>query len=150
MEFVRKHKFTVFTIVMLLVMVILAVSLVRFLIPDSNGDEYGNRLKGIEDYPIDEAKIDELKEEIGQNDAVTSVDYILEGRLIDITISVKDETERDVVKGYADQLLTYFTDEQKSYYDIQVLIKSDNEESEKYPIMGYRHKSNAGFVWSNN
>ena len=150
MNFISNHKFTTFTIIMLLVIIILGVSLVRFLIPNTNLDEYGSRLKNIEKYKIEENKINELKDTISKNDGVVSVNYLLTGRLIDITIVVKDDVERDISKGYAGKVLDYFTEEQKGYYDIQVLIKPENDGSEKYPVMGYKHKSSLTFVWSNN
>ena len=150
MKFISKHKFTTFTIIMLLVIIILVVSLVRFLIPNTSLDEYGSRLKNIEKYKIEENKVSELKDAISQNEGVVSVNYLLTGRLIDITIVVNDTVERDAARGYAGQILDYFTEEQKGYYDIQVLLKSDNAESEKYPIMGYKHKSSLTLVWSNN
>lgn len=150
MKFIRKHKFTTFTIIMLLVIFILVFSLIRFLVPNYDGDGYGNRLKGIENYKIDEKNINELKSAINQNEGVVSVEYLLTGKLIDITLVVKDEVEKDTAKGYATQTLTYFTDKQKGYYDIQVLVKSENAESEKYPIIGYKHKTSETLIWSNN
>lgn len=150
MEFIRKHKFTTCTIVILLIIIILGVALVRFLLPNYGGDLYGNRLNGISSYSIEDTKINEMKDAIGNLDGVVSVGYGLEGRIIDITIRVKDEVERDVAKGYADQVITYFSDEQKGYYDIQILIASEDDNSEKYPIIGYKHKTSASLVWSNN
>ena len=150
MKFIRKHKFTTFTIIMLLVIFILVFSLIRFLVPNYDGDGYGNRLKGIEKYKIEEKSINELKSTISQNEGVVSVEYLLTGKLIDITLVVKDEVEKDIAKEYASQTLTYFTDEQKGYYDIQVLVKSENNESEKYPVIGYKHKTSGNLIWSNN
>ena len=150
MKFIRKHKFTTFTIIMLLVIFILMFSLIRFLVPNYDSDGYGNRLKGIENYKIEDKTINELKDKIGQNESVVSVDYLLTGRLIDITLVVKDEVEKDAAKAIAGECLPYFTDEQKKYYDIQILVKSENEESEKYPVIGYKHKTNEALIWSNN
>lgn len=150
MEFISKHKFATFTIIMILVIIVLGVALFRFLVPNYSLDEYGNRLDGIDNYKIEDSRITEMKTVVVENENVESIDYLLEGRLVDITITVKDETERDVAKALADQTLTYFTDEQKGYYDIQVLISSNNKESVKYPIMGYKHKSSGALVWSNN
>lgn len=150
MEFIRKHKFTTCTVIILLIIVILGIALIRFLLPNYNGDLYGNRLNGISSYEIEDKKVNEMKEAIGALDGVVSVSYDLEGRLINITIRVKDEVERDAAKGYADQSITYFSDEQKGYYDIQVLISSEDDNSEKYPIIGYKHKTSDSLVWSNN
>ena len=150
MKFIRKHKFTTFTIIMLLVIFILAFSLIRFLVPNYDGDGYGNRLRGIENYKIDDKTVNELKNTIGQKENVVSVDYLLTGRLIDITLVVKDEVEKDAAKAIAGECIPYFTDEQKKYYDIQILVKSENEESEKYPVIGYKHKTSETLIWSNN
>lgn len=150
MKFIRKHKFTTFTIIMLLVIFILAFSLIRFLVPNYDGDGYGNRLRGIENYKIDDKIVNELKNTIGQKENVVSVDYLLTGRLIDITLVVKDEVEKDAAKAIAGECIPYFTDEQKKYYDIQILVKSENEESEKYPVIGYKHKTSETLIWSNN
>lgn len=150
MEFIRKHKFTTCTISVLLIIIILAFAIFRFLIPNYGGDLYGNRLSGISSYKIDDTKVSEMKDVIGKLEGVTSVEYILEGKLIDIVIRVEDGLERDVAKGYADQALTYFSDEEKGYYDAEVMLTSDNENSEKYPIIGYKHKTSEVLVWSNN
>lgn len=150
MDFIRKHKFTTCTIVILLIIIILGFALIRFLLPNYGGDLYGNRLNGIGSYKIEDKKINEMKDTIGKLDGVVSVNYNLEGKLINITIQVKDEVERDIVKGYADQAIAFFSEEQRGYYDMQVLISSENSKSEKYPIMGYKHKTSASLVWSNN
>jgi len=150
MKFISKHKFAIFTIIMLLILIVLGLALFRFLVPNYEADEYGNRLKGISDYKIEKSRVNEMKTAIGENESVESVSYLLEGRLIDITIKVKDETERDAAKSLADQAVGYFSDEQKGFYDIQVLISSNNDESEKYPIIGYKHKTSGSLVWSNN
>lgn len=150
MKFIRKHKFTTCTIIILLIIIILAFALLRFLLPNYDGDLYGNRLNGISNYKIEDSRVNEMKTEIGKLDGVVSVDYVLEGKLIDVTIRVKDEIERDVAKGYADQVITYFSEEQKGYYDIQILIASENNDSEKYPIIGYKHKTSSSLVWGNN
>lgn len=150
MGFIRKHKFTTCTIIILLIIIVLGIALIRFLVPNYGGDLYGNRLNGISSYKIEDKKINEMKDVVGKLDGVVSIDYLLEGRLINITIKVKDEVERDIVKGYADQSISYFSDDEKKYYDIQVLITSENKQSEKYPIIGYKHKTSESLVWTNN
>lgn len=150
MNFIRKHKFTVGVLIVLFIIAMFLIALIRFLMPNYNGDLYGNRLSGMSHYAIDDSVVDKLKTELSTAEEVEEVLYDLEGKLIDITIKVKDEVERDVAKGYADKSLTYFTDEQRGYFDIQVFITSSNPSSEKYPIVGYKHKTSGGLVWSNN
>lgn len=150
MDFIREHKFAMVVLSVLIVIVMFFIVLIRFLMPNYSGDLYGNRLSGISHYTIEDSVIDKLKTELSTHEEVEEVSYNLEGRLVNITITVKDEVERDVAKGYADNVLTYFTDEQRGYYDIQIFLTSSNADSEKYPIVGYKHKTSAGIVWSNN
>lgn len=150
MEFIRKHKFTTVVLTILLVIVIIASVLLNFLLPNYSGNLYGNRLSGIEHYKIAEDKVKSLKEEVSKLEGVSSVLYNVEGKLINITITVKDEIDRDTAKGYAEQSLTYFTDEQKGYYDIEIILASENDNSEVYPLFGYKHKTSSSLVWSNN
>lgn len=150
MNFIRKHKFTMVVLIILIIIAMFFVALLRFLMPNYHGDLYGNRLSGISHYAIEDSVIEKLKTELSASDEVEEVLYNLEGRLVNLTLIVKDEVERDVSKGYADKTLTYFTDEQKGYYDIQIFLTSSNANSEKYPIVGYKHKTSTGIVWSNN
>lgn len=150
MDFIRRHKFTTCVIIIFLIIVIFGVAFLRFLLPNYSGDLYGNRLNGISSYEIDDTKIDEMKEAIGGTEGVVSVDYLLEGKLINITIKVKDEFDKEAAKNLASQTLTYFSDDEKGFYDIQVLISSEDQNSEKYPIIGYKHKTSESLVWSNN
>ena len=94
-----------------------------------------------------EAKLIKEMEEIKD---IKSVKYNLQGRLIYIIMEVANDTALEVSKGYANKTLSYFTAEQKEYYDIQVLIKSDSEESEVYPIIGAKHKTSTAFIWTEN
>ena len=50
------------------------------------------------------------------------------------------------------ELLKVFSADQLRTYDIELLVKSDNENSENYPQVGTHHKeidgkSNDSFVW---
>lgn len=150
MSFISKHKFTTVILIILVIIIMFFVALIRFLMPNYNGDLYGNRLNGMSHYEISDIATTNLKNELSALDGVEEVSYNLEGRLINITIKVNDDIERDVAKGYADKSLTYFTDEQKGYFDIEVFLISTNSDSESYPIIGYKHKTSLGLVWSNN
>ena len=60
MKFISKHKFAIFTIIMLLILIVLGLALFRFLVPNYEADEYGNRLKGISDYKIEKSRVNEI------------------------------------------------------------------------------------------
>ena len=47
------------------------------------------------------------------------------------------------------KILEGFEQNIKEYYDFQVFITTE-QESEIYPIIGYKHFNSANFVWTNN
>jgi len=160
MEFIRRHWLKLTLIILFLAMLIVGVfAVLKFLYPDSRKNVYGNRLIGIEDVKIENKTIDEIKEKINANDYVIDVDYILKGKLINFTIEVNTDTDKNSAKSLVNNITEVFSTEIKEFYDIQVLIvefkeeTENSEETEKksnYPIFAYKHKTSEKFVWTNN
>ena len=81
--------------------------------------------------------------------------------IVYISIDVVNGTTVDVAKSLAAPILSTLSDAEKGFYDIQVIIRSTEEEATEnveanedgvgqttiYPIMGYKHRSTADFVW---
>lgn len=150
MKFIKENNTAIKIIISLIIIGIIGVlsyTAIKYMLPSSE-NKYGNRLDGIENVLITDEQIQNLKTEMDEIKDIKSINYKLKGRLIYITIEVSNETAIDVSKGYANKCLAYFTDEQTEYYDIQVSIKSDTEESEVYPIIGAKHKTSKSFVWT--
>jgi len=158
MEFIKRHWFKLTLIILFLAMLIIGVfAVLKFLYPDSRKDEYGNRLIGIEDVVIEDKTVDEIKDKISANEFVTKVSYILKGKLINFTIEVVQNTDKNTAKTLVNNITEVFNTEIKEFYDIQVLIiekqEKTEEETEKnsnYPIFAYKHKTSENFVWTNN
>ncbi len=148
MKFIKKHKIEVIAVLIIFIICILSYFAIKPLL-GNDSNKYGNRLDGIENVKISDEQINKMIKELEDKKDIKSVKYNLEGRLIYIIVEVSNETAVDVSKGYANKILEYFDDEQKSYYDIQVIVKSDSSESEVYPIIGSKHKTSTGFVWDN-
>ena len=107
---------------------------------------YGNRLEDIEKYPIDDARMNEMITRAQEIEGIQSVNYHLQGRIIYINVKVTSDLPKDQAIQYANTTLEYFTDEQKTYYELQIIFYSD-EESEIYPIMGSKHKTADTYKW---
>lgn len=148
MKFIKKHKIEFIALFTIIIICILGYFAVKPLL-GNDSNKYGNRLDGIENVKITEEQVKKLTSEMEENKDVKSIKYDLQGRLIYIILEVSNETAVDVSKGYANKILNYFDDEQKTYYDMQVIIKSDSEESEVYPIIGAKHKTSTSFIWDN-
>ena len=148
MKFIKKHKIEFIALFTIIIICILGYFAVKPLL-GNDSNKYGNRLDGIENVKITDEQVKKLTSEMEENKDVKSIKYDLQGRLIYIILEVSNETAVDVSKGYANKILNYFDDEQKTYYDMQVIIKSDSKESEVYPIIGAKHKTSTSFIWDN-
>lgn len=148
MKFIKKHKIEFIALLTIIIICILGYFAIKPLL-GNDSNKYGNRLDGIENVKITDEQVKKLTSEMEENKDVKSIKYDLQGRLIYIILEVSNETAVDVSKGYANKILNYFDDEQKTYYDMQVIIKSDSEESEVYPIIGAKHKTSTSFIWDN-
>ena len=149
MKFIKKHKMAIIAIFVTIIICILTYFTLKSMFIFGNGsDKYGNRLDGIEEVLITNEQVQKLTNEMSEIKDIISIKYDLEGRLVYIIIEVSNETAIEVSKGYANKVLSYFDDNQKEYYDFQVMITSDAKESEAYPIIGAKHKTSTGFVWT--
>lgn len=147
MDFIKKHKKAIIVLVVILILLILLFSFLSIFMIDSKEDEYGNRLDGIENVKIGDDTVSKLESELGALEEIEKVEYRLQGRLIYISFKVKDGVSIDTAKEISTKILDYFDEKEKAYYDIQVIISSSNEESEGYPFMGYKHKTEETIVW---
>jgi hypothetical protein len=152
MKFVKKHKFKLIgAFVFLLLMIFAFIGIKELIYPDTHKDLYGNRLEGIEDVRISQDKLGKIKLSLQSTDDVSNVIYDIKGRIVNFIITVNSDTDLITSKSLADKIMEDFTVEEKNYYDFQVyIINSKDEESELYPIIGYKHKTSLSFKWTNN
>ena len=147
MEFIKEHKLLfIFLLIVLIFLITLFVMLKPFMM-NSSLSEYGNRLDGIENVKITDSQINKLEKRMEEIVIVNNCDYVLKGRLITIIIEYKEEATHDQEIEIGNDVLIYFDDEEKSYYDIQVLLKSEKKDMSGFPIIGYKHKTRTEIVW---
>lgn len=148
MKYIKSHKTLFIVLAVLIILLIAGIVLFLKLSPDSSKDAYGNRLVDIEKYPIDQERMQAMSTEFTTNlEGVQSVNYTVNGRRINITMKLGAAVPKDIAIQYANKTLEYFTDEIKSYYDIQIFLSTD-EESEIYPMIGSKHKTRDTYVWN--
>lgn len=140
-------KLLILFLVVLAIMIAFIGFLLHALLSGGTNDEYGNRLNGIENYTVNEAQVEEIKSTISEKEGVTSVSYNLEGRLVNVIINLEEKTDIEVAKTYASEVSNTLDDEQNKYYDIQVYLNSNDDESLVYPQIGTKHKTSDEFVW---
>ena len=145
MKFMKRHK-VVLIMSLLLIIVVLCLFIAKsFFLSNDSKAIYGSRLEGIEKVKITNDTEEKVKEVL--QDTASKVEVRLAGRIIYIDVVVKDDISLEVAKDSGNKTLECFTDVEKSYYDIQVMMKS-NTNTAQFPIIGYKHHTRSGFSWT--
>lgn len=123
MDYIKKHKLTIFVITIWIIVVAFLYFLYKLFIGSSGLPVYGNRLDGIEKVPISEEQITKIKENIEKESYVVKVTKpYLSGKVFKVIITVADNAKladsKTLVK-YVDEQLTK---EQKEFYDVAVYL----------------------------
>ncbi len=136
-------------IILLIALVAIVIGLISMFYSDE-GDKYGNRLNGIDKYPISENIKDDIK--ALYESGVESVNVDVKGKIIYVIIDVSNGVSKEDARGFAIKALEKFSDEEKKFYDIQFMItcKTASEETTMYPMMGAKHSENSQIIWTNN
>lgn len=145
MDYIKKNKLTIIVIVLFLILVFAAVQFTNIFFASSDA-VYGNRLEGIENVKISKNTIDQVKSSF-QEDGVSKTTVRISGRTVEIILTVNSDVSLDTAKSYANKSLEPFSEEQKGYYDFQIFVKKENE-SENFPIIGYKQKAKESITWS--
>ncbi len=125
---------------------LIIAAFVIYFISQTKTDVYGNRLDGIKNVEISANKTDEIKAFIKENEIVDDVTINIKGKIIYMTIKLKDGKKADA-ETIAIKSLEKLTEEEKDFYDINFIFEKENDEM--FPIMGYK-KSNATIIsWTN-
>lgn len=119
-----------------------------FIVPVFSNNKYGDRLDGIDKHKISSDTVNDIESSLKGNDKVKDVTYNNEGRILNFVITVSNDMSADDAKKLGDTILDKISDDDKEYYDIQILIDTE-EENDNYPIAGYKHKSEDNFTYGN-
>ncbi len=147
MEFIKKNKKLCIIGTILLVFLILLFILLKLFSVDYSKSEYGDRLKGINDVKISSSTEKKLENEMKELSEVKDCNYRLQGRLIYINITFNEGVSIDTAREVSNKVLEYFDEDEKKYYDMELILTNENKDSEGYPEMGYKHKTSESIVW---
>lgn len=137
-----------FTIVIILILVI-GLLMIYPLYSTKSGSDYGNRLDGIKKVAIKNSVTDEVKKIFKEDERIEKVNINLKGKLYNVVLTLKDETELNEIADKIPEIFTNFSEEQLSFYDFQIFITGKNGEEVK-TIIGYKNKKSESIIWSNN
>lgn len=146
MNFLKRNKATVITIVIFLILVIILFQVKNIFFPNTGKAIYGNRLEGIEEVEISKETYENV-EKVLKEESVLSSSTDIAGKLVKIFITVNDDTTLETAKTYGKKALEPFSEEQKKYYDFQIYIQKKTS-SEQFPIIGYKHHAKQEITWT--
>ena len=132
-------------IILLILSVWLALFLKEFFFSSDAKVIYGTRLKGINKHKISKETISSVEDSIKKE--VSSVNVRVTGKLIYIVIKVKENTTLETAKALGAKAIEGFSADKKAFYDIQIMIDSESENSQ-YPIIGYKQRSRQNITWT--
>jgi hypothetical protein len=145
LRFIKKHSHVIVGTVIVIFLIILAIIVKNFFFPSDSGVYYGTRLEGIEKVKIKDKALKSIEEDL--KDKTKSVNARIQGRIVYVDIVSNDDIEIQPAKDFAYSVLNALTDEQKAYYDIQVMVNNEAKKDE-FPIVGYKHHSKQNMSWT--
>ncbi len=162
MKFIKEYKMTIALVVIFIILVVMGHFVITLLIPSTNGDICYGRNAGKEDHPIESATYEAVKQSIKEESYVSDVTAKEQCLLIKVDVTVTKDTTVEQAKALGKKVLDEFTDDQKGFYDFQLLItKEESKEDSKdkdttFPIIGSKHKCDVStnkdcgtdFVWT--
>jgi len=132
MDFIKKNKFTIIAITCFLVLVLVLVQIKNIFFPNMGTAIYGNRLEGIKDVEISKKELSTLEETLEKNETISKVSTVINGKIINVMITVGDELGLEQAKELGKQRAKQELDQQIENHD-QIL----NEQVMTYEEAGY-------------
>lgn len=143
-KFLKKYYKLLIIILVLIIIAVLGVFIYKELF------EVGvsNRLEGIEKYNLSKKEIKAVKEKLNEIEEVDSINITANYKIIKIFLKLKEDIDFEDVKEICNESIEEFSKRNRKFYDLEIFIESKNEDSEVYPKIGYKYKTNLEFVWN--
>ncbi len=140
------------TVVTVIILIIFTIGVVKFLMPNTRKNIYGERCSVTKEYPVESDRKEKIEDFLKDYKNISLKSFQVKCNLIDIVIEVDDKVSLSTVKKMGKEMLSVFSKDELKYYDLELMVKSNNDESTVYPQMGTHHKeidgsSNDNFIW---
>ncbi len=111
-------------------------------------DKYGDRLDGIESYPLSKTLNDDIASIYKDESSVGSVNIEVEGKIIYIIIDFKESIKVSEAEDLAIKSLDKIGEKNLTFYELQfILTYSGSEENENFPVFGSKNPNSLKVVW---
>lgn len=147
-KFLKKHRYTCILLLIFILIVVLGFKVKDILVPDEGKATYGERLKDIDNHPIDKTIYDKIEEEFAKNTKVLDISHRVQGKIINYILTVNDDMSIKDAKALGDKIVSHFDEETLSYYSLQVYVKKNDASKNNFPIVGYKDPLSKSISWS--
>lgn len=134
----------------ILVICFLAIGILfyRYFYAGTSSSKYGERLDGIENYPLSETLEKDIQNLYKDNTEIDKVTVTNKGKIVYITINFKQSIKVSTAEDLAIKSLEKIGEKNLTYYDIQyILTYSGTEENTNFPVFGSKSASSLKVVW---
>lgn len=138
----RTIKYIILTIIIILIFV-LSFFIYKNIFADGNTTRY----KDIENYKLTNDEKNSAKDKINELDGIKDINIYIDSKIIKIVVKLENDIDFVTIQAKANEVISSFSEKNLSYYDLEFFVSSSNEESEIYPQIGYKFKSNSEFSW---
>lgn len=140
-----KKKMIKYIIIVSIVLLIIILSFIIYknIFATSNSSRY----EGIENYKLTNDEINAVKDIINELEQVKDVDVYIDSKIIKIVVSLNNDINFEEVKTKANESIKKIKEDNLKYYDVEFFVQSSNKESQTYPQIGYKFKTNSEFSW---
>ena len=126
----------------------LGIGFYKYFYAGSSTSKYGDRLEGIENYPLSDTLSKDINAVYDGNDNVGDVNVTVEGKIVYIDIDLIKSIKIEEAQTLAIKSLDSIGEKNLTFYDIQFIITySGEEENENFPIFGSKNASSLKVVW---
>ena len=134
----------------ILVICFLAIGILfyRYFYAGTSSSKYGERLDGIENYPLSETLEKDIQDLYKDNTEIDRVTVTNEGKIVYITINFTKSIKVTTAEDLAIKSLDKVGEKNLTYYDVQyILTYSGTEENTNFPVFGSKSASSLKVVW---
>ena len=134
----------------ILVICFLAIGILfyRYFYAGTSSSKYGERLDGIENYPLSKTLEKDIQDLYKDNTEIDKVTVTNEGKIVYITINFKQSIKVSTAEDLAIKSLEKIGEKNLTYYDIHyILTYSGTEENTNFPVFGSKSANSLKVVW---
>ena len=144
MKILKKYYKLIIVFVVILIISLLGLLIYKNLFQEGTS----NRLEGIENYNLTKNEKKSIKETLNELETIESVDIYTNYKIIKIFLVLNEEVDFKKVKEISNKAIESISEDNLSFYDVEIFVECNDEESQVYPKIGYKYQTDTEFTWN--